>query len=91
MTRDDVIRMAREAGFTRRNPHCDLMVIHSNGSWVGIEDELTRLIAIVAAEEREACAAIIQDAATAAANNNDLRGYELLSALGRAIRARGQK
>lgn len=42
-------------------------------------------------EEREACAAIIQDAATAAANNNDLRGYELLSALGRAIRARGQK
>lgn len=43
------------------------------------------------AEEREACAAIIQDAATAAANNNDLRGYELLSALGRAIRARGQE
>lgn len=43
------------------------------------------------AEEREACVAIIQDAATAAANNNDLRGYELLSALGRAIRARGEK
>lgn len=50
MTRDDVIRMAREAGFDRSNPHCDLMVIHSNGSWIGIEKELTRFAGLAIAD-----------------------------------------
>lgn len=77
MTRDDVIRLAREAGFR--------ILVEPEIEWI------ERLIEMAQAEEREACAAIIQDAATAAANNNDLRGYELLSALGRAVRARGQK
>ena len=56
MTRDDVIRMAREAGFTRHSPHSDLMVIHSNGSWIDIEEQLRRFAYLVAKAEREACA-----------------------------------
>ena len=61
MTRDDIIRLAREAGFTRRNPHSDLMVMHSNGSWVDIEEGLTRFAALVASEERESCAKVCED------------------------------
>lgn len=60
MTPDDVIRIAREAGFTRHNPHSELMVIHSNGSWIDIEEQLTRFAELVAAAEREACAKVCE-------------------------------
>ena len=49
MTRDDIIRMAREAGQQ-----------HSGTSLVGIQS-LERFAALVAAAEREACAAICRD------------------------------
>ena len=48
MTRDTIIRMAREAGQQ-----------HSGTSLVGIQS-LERFAALVAAHEREACAAIVE-------------------------------
>ncbi len=61
MTKDDIIRMAREAGFDQSNPHEELIVRHSNGSWVGISDRLERFAELVAAAEREACAKVCEE------------------------------
>lgn len=58
MTRDDIIRMAREAGFDESNAVCAIVVRHSNGSWVGIEERLAAFAGLVAQAEREACATI---------------------------------
>ena len=61
MTRDDIIRMAREAGF--RAGHIELygsdpMPFVAPCSATDCMPELVRFAAIVAAAEREACAAI---------------------------------
>ena len=48
MTRDDIIRMAKEAGWARPN--------HVNNPWSVSTDALERFAALVAAAEREACA-----------------------------------
>ena len=56
MTRDEVIAMAREAGFGR-NAFSQACAKHSNGSWVDVTEELERFAALVAAAEREAIAA----------------------------------
>lgn len=56
MTRDDVIRMAQEAGFETGTALCEVVVRHSNGSWVGINAELIKFAHLVAAAERKACA-----------------------------------
>ena len=61
MTRDDIIRMAREAGF--RAGHIELygsdpMPFIGPCSATDCMPELVRFAAIVAAAEREACAAI---------------------------------
>ena len=47
MTRDDIIRMAREAGLER------------NGYWEFDMNRLARFAALVAASEREACAEMV--------------------------------
>jgi hypothetical protein len=67
MTREDIIRMAREAGF----------------HWHYVEgkvEELERFAALVAAEEREACAKVCDDSVEYAGDT-----------LAKAIRARGQR
>jgi hypothetical protein len=75
MTRDDIIRMAREAGFN--------MVHYSNRepllceAW-GDEIHLESFAALVAAHEREACAVLAE---------NGLLGITIAQ----AIRARGEK
>ena len=48
MTRDDITRLAREAGLTQK-PFC---------RWGGYSDDLMRFAALVAAAEREACAKV---------------------------------
>ena len=58
MTRDDIIKLAREAGFVHSNPHSDIIVRHSNGSWISVHDMLERFHALAVAAEREACAAV---------------------------------
>lgn len=40
MNRDDIIRMARKAGIESHQIFGGLIVRHSNGSWIDIEDEL---------------------------------------------------
>ena len=82
--RDDVIRMAREAGFT----------------WEPINniiDALERFAALVAAAEREACVAIAKEAFEGATISKYATSLEVLAARGMAahlidaIRARGEK
>lgn len=77
MTQDDIIRMAREAGLTESNHHSKILVRHSNGSWVDVEQVLTRFAALAAAAERKACIDIV-------ANHGGSVEIEA------AIRARGQ-
>ena len=75
MTRDDIKRMAREAGGCFENlPLCD--------AWLFYEDEhLERFAALVAEREREACA--IAGGAAAMAGLDHLQ-------VAAAIRARGE-
>ena len=79
MTRDDIIRMAREAGFgfmTEKPKSATHMQC-------GIDD-LERFAALVAAAEREACAKVCDDV------NNEYDGEEVSASwIAAAIRARG--
>ena len=71
MNKEDIIRMAREAGF--------LIDTHALLSTYGLIDEnLQRFAALVAASEREACAAMF--------DNHNVWDEEV----GERIRARGQ-
>ena len=54
MNRDDIIRMAREAGMSCNELHSAPPII----TWRGDEDALERFAALVAAAEREACAKV---------------------------------
>jgi len=53
MTRDDIIKMAKEA--------CDSDKVDAwhNGFWTLTQEELERFAALVAAHEREACANLL--------------------------------
>lgn len=59
MTRDDIIRMAQEAGF-KSNAFAAVMAIRSDGRWIAVLDEVTRFAGLVAAAEREAIERLIQ-------------------------------
>ena len=58
MTRDDLLRMAREAGFSVRR---DLETPKSYDCIAGYGDALERFAELVAAAEREACAKAIEN------------------------------
>jgi hypothetical protein len=64
MNTEDIIRRAREAGFNASNGFSLLIVRHSNGSWVDVQEELTRFATLVEAaaraDEREACAKVAE-------------------------------
>lgn len=82
MTRDDIIRMAREAD------------IDWHKHWDDDENRLERFAALVAADEREECAKIAdvneyQRANARWALLGGVEGIELLDDLAIAIRARG--
>ena len=57
MTREDIIRMAQEAGFEELGSRSD--------DWVCFGDEIERFAALVAAAEREACAKVCDELADA--------------------------
>ena len=41
MIKQEIIDIAKEAGFRIRNPYAPMITAqHSNGSWVGIDEEL---------------------------------------------------
>ena len=90
MTRDDIIRMARAAGF--RAGHIELynsdpMPFIAPCSATNCMPELVRFAAIVAAAEREACAQLVERNAAACRTHSEL--HDILSANAMAIRARG--
>ena len=73
MNQDDIIRMAREA-----------KADYDDGVWLLMPDELQRFAALVAANEREACAKLCEELETC--SDAEFYGYEFAA----AIRARGQ-
>ena len=81
MTRDDIIRMAREAGGGYIDPPCgDFYTFDVD------DGTLERFAALVAAAEREACAKVCDDV------NNEYDGEEVSASwIATAIRARGQE
>ena len=96
MTQEEIIAMAREAGF--RTGHIDLTVgepvpFIAPASGTSCIVEVQRLVALVAekaaAKEREACAQVCDRVAQDAALSNRRRCDA--DALARSIRARGQK
>ena len=60
MTKDDIIRMAREAGFERLGTYASF-----GEDWVAFTESLEAFAALVAAAEREACAKVCGDFAGA--------------------------
>jgi len=86
MTKDDILRMARKAGFmlVTENPHPE------GGGWHEcFEQDIEYFAALVAAVEREACAKVCER--IAADNYGELSGRTIPEACARAIRARGEK
>jgi uncharacterized protein YfcZ (UPF0381/DUF406 family) len=87
MTDDDIISMAREAGFIvdeqsqEMQPNC---IFHT---WHMVDEGLARFAALVAAAEREACATICDEIANKP--SNVVLGVAVDCAA--AIRARGEK
>ena len=82
MTRDDIIRMAREAGFN-----------HEGFDWREIVFPIVeRFAAIIAAAEREQCAKVADQIEREIFDAiGDPRIREFKSNIGAAIRARGQQ
>ena len=78
MTQDEIIRMAREAGFKVYEGAFPFEP--TEDKYIGFEDNLERFAALVAAHEREACA---EEAEGAASDDNK---YDIAA----AIRARGE-
>lgn len=76
MTRDDIIRMAREAGFEELGSRAD--------DWVCFGDEIERFANLVAAAERSACAQVCEEF------EEDM-GHGIPQRCANAIRARGEK
>jgi nitrogen regulatory protein PII-like uncharacterized protein len=84
MTRDDIIRMAREAGIEHhenvdemRSPFCD-------GVWF---EDLEHFAALVAAAEREECAKEVE---AEICDEIEDEAYHILVELLKRIRARGE-
>ena len=55
MTRDEIIKLAREAGFAINTRTGEINASHGSYNWI-ISRELERFASLVAAAEREACA-----------------------------------
>ena len=61
MTRDDIIRMAREAGLHRQQHNLMSNPIQYRYRYDGYEENLERFAALVAQREREACAELARE------------------------------
>ena len=83
MTREDIIRMAREAG---------IVAIHAEGAtnWAEEVDALERFAALVAAAEREACAMVCDAASEPRRGYGQTDEQWAASTLAERIRARSQ-
>lgn len=95
MTRDEIIRMAREAGIPIETDWAgrpSTLVLKDGGTYLRGVDDLVRFAALIeqraADAEREACAQIVDANAAACANNSMLQ--DVLRGNAAAIRARGE-
>jgi len=79
MNREDIIQMAREAGFEE--------LFKDSHDWVCFTEEIERFAALVAAAEREACARVCEDEDVAP--TDDAVGVQ--QCIAAAIRARSKQ
>ena len=85
LSKDEIIRMAREAGFETD----EAGVWITDGYWT---KELDRFAALVAAHEREACAKVCDKYATGGDGSRyDMGRLDASTSCAAAIRARGEK
>lgn len=84
MTKEDILRMAREAGFDTYNESIYVWARQET-----ITKELTALAALVAAAEREACAKVCEDIPVPQ-GPTELTHIPTLERCAAAIRARGE-
>lgn len=84
MNRDDIIRMAREAGLTVQSPSWGYT---EHYHFAGFEQPFERFAALVAAAEREACARVCEE--VTAAWTQHVYNEGVMDCV-KAIRARGE-
>ena len=82
MTREDVMRMAAEAGVSPIN---DQQIKFEGPMWLCLD----RFAALVAAHEREACAKLCDHEMAEQGYGSD--GWHIAKALAKTIRARGKE
>ena len=98
MNHDDVIRLAKEAGlYVGKNASGVTLIGHkyrrfdNTGMLVHMDvNDMARFAALVAAAEREACAAICDEEAKWASGVGDLNGAGAAVECGYKIRSRGR-
>ena len=83
MTREDVLRMAREAGFIVAGDPDDLCVIVDDNDCIAT-NEVMRFAALIAQAENEACAKVCEGL-------RHIEGQFVANEFAREIRARGQE
>ena len=90
MTRDDIIRMAKEVGFNQilaTNAGADVWI--DDGFYV---EKMERFAALVAAAEREACLALVNQGTGEATSADALKILRMeRDRISAAIRARGEQ
>ncbi len=86
MTKDEVIRMAREAGLHRQQHNLMSNPVQYRYSYDGYEENLEAFAALVAAAEREACAKVCDEQSQLQLDERVMRGIDVCAA---DIRARG--
>jgi hypothetical protein len=84
MTREDIIRMARDAGCLLPGKGGDPNDLWEPNGWENVTDLMFKFAALVAAHEREACVAIVLD-------NSDAEGICCTDDVLEAFRQRGEK
>ena len=92
MTRDDIIKLAREAGIPIEIDWAgrpSTLVVKDGGTYLRGVDDLERFANLVAAAEREACAKVCEQS-DEDGEGPDCWGWHVKD-FARAIRARGQK
>jgi len=84
MTKDDIIKLAREAGFERLGTYASF-----GEDWVAFTESLEAFAALVAKHEREACEMAVEDIARKYQQAHEVSAENVADACAYAIRARG--
>jgi hypothetical protein len=83
MTKEDIIRMARDAGCLLPGKGGDPNDLWEPNGWENVTDLMFKFAALVAAHEREVCVAIVLD-------NSDAEGICCTDDVLEAFRQRGE-